>query len=236
MISLTKLNNKLIFPDHAAALQEPNGLLAYGGDLSIQRLMLAYSHGIFPWYGKDDPIMWWSPDPRGILPLSNFYCSSKLAKLVRQQRYQVSVNKAFVQVIDACASIARHGVGAGTWITPQMIKAYKNLHRAGHAHSIEVWDDNQLVGGLYGVVSGRLFCGESMFHRVTDCSKLAMYYLVELLRSENSPFIDCQMQNPHLSSLGCIELPRQDFLRELSRLNGQSFSPACWQTRWLSHT
>ncbi len=231
MISLTKLNAKLDFPDPRIALSEPNGLLAFGGDLSSKRLMLAYGNGIFPWYSHDEPIMWWSPDPRGLLPLDNFYCSTKLAKLVRQQRYQITVNKAFEQVIDACATIPRNG--SGTWITPQMIAAYKSLHHEGHAHSIEVWDEGMLVGGLYGVTSGKLFCGESMFHRVTDSSKLAMYYLVDLLRSENTPIIDCQMQNPHLSSLGCIDVPRAQFLQVLHKLQQQNFSNNCWQARIL---
>ena len=235
MVSLTKLDTSPYFPDPSLALSEPNGLLAFGGDLSTRRLVRAYSQGIFPWYSHEEPIMWWSPNPRGILPLDNFYCSTKLAKLVRQQRYQVTVNMAFEQVIDACATIQRKGPGAGTWITHEMVAAYIKLHHAGHSHSVEVWDDKRLVGGLYGIASGGLFCGESMFHRLTDCSKLAMYYLVNILRAENSPFIDCQMQNPHLQSLGCIEVPRVQFLQYLQQLNQQTFSSNCWQKRILSH-
>lgn len=233
MTTLTKLSTSCDFPDPRLALLNPNGLLAFGGDLSTQRLLQAYSNGIFPWFSHDEPIMWWSPNPRGILPLAQFYCSTKLAKLVRQQRYQVTVNMAFDQVIDACATISRNG--SGTWITPQMIAAYKNLHHVGHAHSIEVWDEDRLVGGLYGVVTGKLFCGESMFHNVTDSSKLAMYYLVALLQSENSPFVDCQMQNPHLRTLGCIEISRNQFLHDLDQLNNQRFSPNCWQARIVAH-
>ena len=233
MTNLTKLSTSCDFPDPRLALLNPNGLLAFGGDLSTQRLLQAYSNGIFPWFSHDEPIMWWSPNPRGILPLAQFYCSTKLAKLVRQQRYQVTVNMAFDQVIDACATISRNG--SGTWITPQMIAAYKNLHHVGHAHSIEVWDEERLVGGLYGVVTGKLFCGESMFHNVTDSSKLAMYYLVTLLQSENSPFVDCQMQNPHLRTLGCIEISRNQFLHDLDQLNNQRFSPNCWQARIVAH-
>ena len=233
MTTLTKLSTSCDFPDPRLALLNPNGLLAFGGDLSTQRLVQAYSNGIFPWFSHDEPIMWWSPNPRGILPLAQFYCSTKLAKLVRQQRYQVTVNMAFDQVIDACATISRNG--SGTWITPQMIAAYKNLHHVGHAHSIEVWDEDRLVGGLYGVVTGKLFCGESMFHNVTDSSKLAMYYLVTLLQSENSPFVDCQMQNPHLRTLGCIEISRNQFLHDLDQLNNQRFSPNCWQARIVAH-
>jgi len=231
MIHLPQLSTQLQFPPPQGALIDPNGLLAFGGDLSVARLTLAYGSGIFPWFSHGEPILWWSPDPRGILPLEQFYCSAKLAKLVRQQRYQVTVNMAFEKVIDACASIPRNG--SGTWITAEMIAAYKALHHAGHAHSIEVWNEDKLVGGLYGVVTGKLFCGESMFHRVADCSKLAMHYLVTILQRENSPFIDCQMQNPHLQTLGCKQVPRAQFLNMLVQLNKQSFSASCWQARIL---
>lgn len=232
MIQLTQLSQRLYFPEPRHALDEPNGLLAFGGDLSVARLRLAYQHGIFPWFSHGEPILWWSPDPRGILPLEHFYCSKKLAKIIRQRRWQVTLNNAFDQVIDACANIDRNG--SGTWITQDMINAYKQLHRAGHAHSIEVWEEQHLIGGLYGVASGKLFCGESMFHRVSDSSKVAMYYLVELMRQQGSPFIDCQMQNSHLHSLGCIEISRQQFLHELAVLQQQQFSTDCWLARRLS--
>tara|TARA_R110002153_G_scaffold61213_8_gene165181 strand:- start:4396 stop:5103 length:708 start_codon:yes stop_codon:yes gene_type:complete len=234
MIRLPQLNDGQHFPDPSRALVDPNGLLAFGGKLSIARLTEAYSKGIFPWFSPGEPILWWSPNPRGVLPLAQFYCSSKLAKLVRQGRFKVTLNHAYDDVIDACASISRNG--SGTWITAEMIDAYKDLHRAGQAHSIEVWQDDALVGGLYGVVSGKLFCGESMFHRLTDCSKLAMYYLVDLLKAEEAPFIDCQMLNPHLQSLGCIEIPRRNFLDKLAMLQSQSFSVDCWKARTLSQT
>lgn len=232
MIHLPKLSVDLHFPDPHQALVDPNGLLAFGGDLSIARLRQAYANGIFPWYSPGEPILWWSPNPRGILPLEQFYCSSKLAKLVRQQRFKITLNHRFNDVIDACAAIPRNA--SGTWITQEMIAAYKQLHQAGHAHSVEVWQADNLVGGLYGVASGKLFCGESMFHRVNDCSKLAMYHLVQLLKAEESPFIDCQMVNPHLQTLGCIELPRVDFLQKLNALQSQTFSKDCWQPRILS--
>lgn len=232
MPHLAQLTNQLSFPDPRSALTEPNGLLAFGGDLSIARLMQAYGKGIFPWYSPNEPILWWSPNPRGILPLNQFYCSRKLARLVRQGRFRVTLNQAFEKVINACAFIPRNT--SGTWITHEMINAYKQLHQAGHAHSVEVWQGDYLVGGLYGVVSGKLFCGESMFHRVTDCSKLAMYYLVDLLKSEATQFIDCQMLNPHLQSLGCIETPRANFLQQLASLQSQCFSEGCWQPRLLS--
>ncbi|MGO4892463.1 leucyl/phenylalanyl-tRNA--protein transferase [Flavobacterium sp. W21_SRS_FM6] len=232
MIHLPELTHKAVFPDPSQALSRPNGLLAFGGDLSVARLTTAYAKGIFPWYSPGEPILWWSPTPRGILPLEQFYCSSKLAKLVRQQRFAVTLNYAFDAVIDACATTPRND--SGTWITAEMIEAYKHLHKAGHAHSIEVWQGDILVGGLYGVVSAKLFCGESMFHHLTDCSKLAMYYLVELLKAEGSSFIDCQMVNPHLQSLGCIATPRTQFLAQLKVLQSQSFSIDCWKARTLS--
>ena len=227
MLTLTKLDQQLIFPPVDMAHTDPNGLLAFGGDLSAERLLLAYSSGIFPWFSQDEPIMWWSPDPRGILPLDNFNCSKSLKKFARNCDYRITINTAFDQVIDICASIPRND--SGTWITDDMINAYKNLHQLGHAHSVEVWSENSLVGGLYGVVVGKVFCGESMFHKATNASKLAMLSLVELLKSQGAEFIDCQMQNPHLASLGCIEVPRTRFLTMLTKQSQQSFDKAVWQ-------
>jgi leucyl/phenylalanyl-tRNA--protein transferase len=231
---LTKLNKQLLFPSTDTALIEPNGLLAFGGDLSPRRLILAYSSGIFPWYSQNEPIMWWSPNPRGILPLDNFKCSKSLKKFARNCDYQITINKAFDQVIDICATIPRND--SGTWITDDMINAYKKLHLLGHAHSIEVWSDNVLVGGLYGVIVGKVFCGESMFHKATNGSKLAMLSLVEYLKYQGAEFIDCQMQNPHLASLGCIEVPRTKFLTILSEQNQQSFDNDVWQPQTLNLT
>jgi leucyl/phenylalanyl-tRNA--protein transferase len=232
MLTLTKLDQQLIFPPSDVALIEPNGLLAFGGDLSAQRLLLAYSSGIFPWFSQDEPIMWWSPDPRGILPLDNFKCSKSLKKFARNCDYQITVNNAFDQVIDICATIPRND--SGTWITEDMINAYKNLHRLGHAQSVEVWREGVLVGGLYGIIVGKVFCGESMFHKATNASKLAMLFLVELLKSQNAEFIDCQMQNPHLASLGCIEVPRARFLSMLSEQSQQSFDHDTWRPQTLN--
>lgn len=231
MLTLTKLDNHLIFPPAEIALVEPNGLLAFGGDLTAQRLLLAYSSGIFPWFSQDEPIMWWSPDPRGILPLDNFQASKSLKKFARNCAYHISINTAFDQVIDICATIPRSD--SGTWITDEMINAYKNLHKLGHAHSVEVWQDKTLVGGLYGVVVGKVFCGESMFHKATNASKLAMLNLVALLKSEGAEFIDCQMQNTHLASLGCIEMPRAQFLTKLAQQRQKQFRHNLWQSRIL---
>ncbi|WP_133470297.1 leucyl/phenylalanyl-tRNA--protein transferase [Paraglaciecola marina] len=232
MLTLTKLNSKLQFPNTDFALEDPNGLLAFGGDLSPKRLLLAYSQGIFPWFSQDEPIMWWSPNPRGVLPLDKFNCSKSLAKFARNCSYAVSVNKNFNEVIDACATTPRND--SGTWITQQMVNAYKLLHTEGHAHSIEVWDQQQnLVGGLYGVLVGKVFCGESMFHRATNASKLAFMNLVKLLQANQCNFIDCQMQNPHLESLGCIEVPRSEFLKLLEKDSKKRMHESEWIPRFL---
>jgi leucyl/phenylalanyl-tRNA--protein transferase len=234
MLTLTKLDQQLIFPPVELALIARNGLLAFGGDLSAQRLLLAYSSGIFPWFSQDEPIMWWSPDPRGILPLDNFKCSKSLRKFARNCDYHITINSAFDQVIDICATIPRND--SGTWITEDMINAYKTLHKLGHAHSVEVWSENILVGGLYGVIVGKVFCGESMFHKATNASKLAMFSLVELLKSQAAEFIDCQMQNSHLASLGCIEVPRTKFLAMLAEQSQQPFDNDVWRPQLLNLT
>jgi leucyl/phenylalanyl-tRNA--protein transferase len=234
MLTLTKLDQQLIFPPADTALTEPNGLLAFGGDLSARRLLLAYSSGVFPWFSQDEPIMWWSPDPRGILPLDHFKCSKSLKKFARNCDYHITINCAFDEAIDICAAIPRDD--SGTWITDDMINAYKNLHRLGHAHSVEVWSENILVGGLYGIVVGKVFCGESMFHKATNASKLAMLSLVEYLKSQEAEFIDCQMQNPHLASLGCIEVPRSKFLTMLAKQSQQSFGNDVWRPQILNLT
>lgn len=232
MLTLTQLDQQLIFPPVDIAIDEPNGLLAFGGDLSSQRLLLAYSSGIFPWFSQDEPIMWWSPNPRGILPLAGFKCSKSLKKFARNCNYKITINSAFDHVIDNCATIPRDD--SGTWITTEMTNAYKDLHRLGHAHSVEVWRDDILVGGLYGIVVGKVFCGESMFHTATNASKLAMLSLVELLKSQSAQFIDCQMQNPHLASLGCIEVPRAKFLTLLSEQSQLSFEQHVWLPQTLN--
>ena len=232
MLTLTKLDQQLIFPPADMALIEPNGLLAFGGDLSARRLLLAYSSGVFPWFSQDEPIMWWSPDPRGILPLDNFKCSKSLKKFARNCDYHITINCAFDEAIDICAAIPRDD--SGTWITDDMINAYKNLHRLGHAHSVEVWSENILVGGLYGIVVGKVFCGESMFHKATNASKLAMLSLVEFLKSQAAEFIDCQMQNSHLASLGCIEVSRAQFLSMLAEQSQQTFEHNIWQPQTLN--
>ena len=232
MLQLYELSEQLHFPAPSLALHEPNGLLAYGGDLSVERLRLAYRNGIFPWFGEGEPILWWSPDPRGVLPVEFYSPSKSLRKFIRKTHLRVSVNIAFNDVIEACATVPR---GAdGVWITKQMQQAYCALHQAGDAHSFEVWDGENLVGGLYGVCIGAVFCGESMFHKSTNASKLAFHYLVDHLTKHGIRFIDTQLQNNHLESLGVIEISRHQFLQKLNELRNNEVSNDTWQTQFLT--
>ena len=205
------------FPPVEAALRNPAGLLAAGGDLSTTRLIDAYRHGIFPWFGDDDPILWWSTDPRMVLFVDEFRVSHSLRKrLVRSiddDGLAVRCDSAFEEVIAACAAPRRmeDGSEGGTWIVDDMVEAYVALHRAGIAHSVETWIDGELVGGLYGIAIGRMFYGESMFTRVTDASKIALAHLVAFAKSEEMPMLDCQQQTAHLASMGARPIPRKDF-------------------------
>ena len=214
------------FPDPCSALTAPNGLLAFGGDLSPERLLAAYRQGIFPWFSADEPILWWSPDPRCVLRTEHLHMPRSLRRQLRGRHWQVSVDHAFEPVIRACA--APRGDGSGSWIVPAMIDAYLQLHRLGHAHSVEVWDDARLVGGIYGVAVGRLFCGESMFSAESGGSKVALIALAQLLRELEVPLIDTQVANPHTLGLGAIELPRRDYLRELARLRQLPLQEGSW--------
>ena len=204
------------FPPVEHALREPNGLLCAGADLSLKRLLAAYANGIFPWYSDDQPILWWSPDPRMVLFCDELKVSRSLAKNVRNRGFETRIDSAFSKVIKACAE-PRKGE-PGTWISAQMQAAYVALHRAGHAHSFETWREGRLVGGLYGVAIGRAFFGESMFSRETDASKVALVALVGELRARGCPMIDCQQRTPLLASMGGREIPRRQFLRRLSAL------------------
>ncbi|RUO25882.1 leucyl/phenylalanyl-tRNA--protein transferase [Aliidiomarina minuta] len=203
-----------LFPDPRTALPEPNGLLAVGGDLSPQRLLKAYHQGIFPWFSPEDPILWWSPDPRGVIMPHQLHVSRSLRKFLRRCNYQCSINKAFPEVIQACAD--QRAELEGTWITGEMEHAYTQLHEMGHAHSIEVWQGDRLIGGLYGVLVGQTFCGESMFHRADNASKIALLALREHLLAGGLRLIDCQLPSLHLNSLGAIEMPRERFLHTLA--------------------
>ena len=215
------------FPPVEQAAAEPNGLLAAGGDLSVARLVEAYGNGIFPWFNDDQPILWWSPDPRMVLIPAEMKVSRSLAKTLRNSRFEVRADTAFRDVIQNC-SLPRHGQD-GTWITPQMVDAYCELHRNGIAHSVETWLDGELVGGLYGVALGRAFFGESMFTRVSDASKVALAALVRQLEAWGFGLVDCQMNTAHLASFGAREIPRADFTRRLRELIHYPSVPAPWQ-------
>jgi len=205
------------FPPVEDALDEPPGLVAAGGDLSLERLVAAYRRGIFPWYSPGQPILWWSPDPREVLYPAQFRRSRSLIKRERNAGFEVHWNSAFEAVLEACAE-PRESDGGGTWITTEMREAYAGLHAAGLAHSVETWRDQRLVGGLYGVRLGRVFFGESMFSRESDASKIALSGLVRSAAELGIELIDCQMPTRHLASLGSRALPRDEFLRELRRL------------------
>lgn len=201
--------DSLIFPPLNQALREPNGLLAAGGDLRPERLLQAYRHGCFPWFQDGQPILWWSPDPRTVLFPQEIHLSRSLSKCLRQQRYSVTFDQAFAQVIQACA--APRAYADGTWITTPMQHAYLELHRQGVAHSVEVWRGAELVGGLYGLAIGQLFFGESMFSRADNASKVGFATLVSHLQQWGFVLIDCQMPTEHLHSFGARAISRQDF-------------------------
>lgn len=209
------------FPPLQAALQHPNGLLAIGGDLTPQRLLDAYARGIFPWFSPEEPILWWSPDPRMVIFPNELKISRSLAKRLKKTDYEVRFDSAFRRVMQACSQTPREGQN-GTWIVPDMIAAYYRLHELGYAHSAETWIDGELAGGLYGVKLGRMFYGESMFHRVTDASKIAFVHMVRRLQHQGVGMIDCQMHTSHLASLGAREIPRAEFSQKLTELVGLS--------------
>jgi leucyl/phenylalanyl-tRNA--protein transferase len=204
------------FPDPATALADPDGLLAFGGDLSPQRLVAAYARGIFPWYSEGDPLLWWSPDPRCVFATDSVHVSRSLAKCLRRCTWRWSMDRAFEDVVRACAAPRVHQ--HGTWITPDMQTAYLNLHLLGHAHSLEVWAGDSLIGGIYGVAVGRAFSAESMFSRRSNASKVALHLLAQTLRQRGFPWLDAQVPNPHLLRMGACTIPRQVFLDGLARL------------------
>ena len=207
------LSDKIEFPEVHFADQ--NGMLAAGGDLTIPRLKLAYESGIFPWYSSGEPILWFSPDPRMVLYPEDLKITKSMKQVLKSHRFRISYNEAFTEVISHCKTIDRSSQGeSGTWITNEMKEAYIALHHAGIAKSIEVWEGKELVGGLYGVEIGKVFCGESMFSKVSNASKLA---LIHLVRENHYSLIDCQVYNPHLASLGAMEINRAKFLALLKQ-------------------
>lgn len=205
------------FPPLDDALTEPNGLIAIGGELSSKRLLQAYRRGIFPWYNAGEPILWWSPNPRMVLFPDELNVSRSLSKILKKSLFEIRVNTAFRDVISACSEVKRPQQ-SGTWINQDMINAYCELHTLGYAISVESWQDDQLVGGCYGIKINRMFYGESMFHRVSDASKVAFVHLVQYLQSHHVGMIDCQMKTPLLSAFGAREIPRAQFEKHLSFL------------------
>lgn len=214
-MSLIPWLEDLTFPPVEEAMDDPNGLLAAGGDLSPERLLRAYRQGIFPWFDDDQPILWWSPDPRAVLFPSDIHISRSLAKRLRRGDFHFSFDRCFEDVVAACAAPRQYS--PGTWITDDMAEAYAALHDLGVAHSLEVWQGDVLVGGLYGVSLGKLFFGESMFSRVTDASKAAFVALAKQCEAWNFALIDCQIANPHLSSMGATDISRHEFVDYLNK-------------------
>lgn len=221
---------QLCFPDVDLALDEPNGLLAVGGDLSSKRLLSAYQAGVFPWYEEGQPILWWSPDPRCVLFPSRVHVSRSMRKLQRSNRFEVRCDTAFASVIEHCSGPRTYT--DSTWITEAMKASYIDLHTQGIAHSIEVWEDNELLGGLYGLAIGRVFFGESMFSRAANASKLALLSLCTQLQQWGYPIIDCQVDNPHLRSMGAELIPRKRFSQYLARFTTGGGQDESWRISW----
>lgn len=225
---LIQLNdNPYLFPAVESAWTEPNGLLASGGDLSIERLYAAYQKGIFPWFSSEDPYLWWCPDPRAVLFCDKFRLSRSMQRFHRNSPYHVTLNLAFEQVIRGCAEQRKQG----TWITDQVISSWIDLAQIGLAHSVEVWHDKQLVGGLYGMSMGQIFCGESMFSRQSNASKTALLVFSQHFQNYGGQLIDCQILNPHTASLGAENLSRKEYLQQLHFLKYQPLIEKCWTPR-----
>ena len=213
-MTIYRLFEEPVFPDPAEA--DPDGLLAVGGDLSPERLLAAYAAGIFPWFGPNSPILWWSTNPRLILDPNDLHVPRRLERVLNQGRFAVTLDTAFGAVIRGCAKMKRPGQ-RGTWIVPEMVAAYERLHELGFAHSVEAWRDGKLAGGMYGVSLGRAFFGESMFHRETGASKAALVTLAWLLDSWGFTLLDCQQTTPHMLEFGAREVSRPEFLRRLKK-------------------
>ena len=208
-----RLTDALLFPSPEQASAE--GIVAVGGDLQPERVMLAYRKGIFPWFESDDFLLWWSPDPRMVLFPDQLKISKSMRTVLRKKQFEVTFNKAFNQVVEACAKVKRFGQN-GTWITPGLMEVYSTLHIQGHAHSVEVWEEGSLVGGLYGIDLGTVFCGESMFSKSSNASKVALIFLVKELKKNKYELIDCQVPTQHLASMGAEPISRTKFLTFLS--------------------
>lgn len=228
MRQIRQLHSADPFPPTCEALDYPNGLLAVGGDLSAGRLLSAYRLGIFPWYEEPQPVLWWTPDPRSVLFPDQLHISRSLRKTLRRDRFRLSLDRQFEQVMRQCAKL--RGDGLGTWIGDDMLAAYCDLHHIGYAHSIEVLDlEDNLVGGLYGIAMGRVFFGESMFSEVPDASKVGLVALVHILRRGGFELIDCQVESEHLNSMGATNISRLDFEQRLAQTIGIEHDPGIWQ-------
>jgi len=226
------LDIKTPFPPVSEALDDPCGLLAAGADLSVKRLLDAYSSGIFPWFSDGEPILWWSPDPRTVFLLDQYKPSRSLRRFLRQSDFKITLNNHFEQVIQRCSEPRKDQ--PSTWITDEIKQAYLKLHFLGHAHSLEVWQNDDLIGGIYGVAIGKLFCGESMFSGVSNGSKVALFYLIKYLRKRGFQIMDCQVENPHLLSLGAVNIQRSDYLIYLNAAKSQPVDEQFWQPQTLT--
>ncbi|TDR40714.1 leucyl/phenylalanyl-tRNA--protein transferase [Tahibacter aquaticus] len=226
-IAILRAGRRDAFPPVEQALADPNGLLAAGGDLSPQRLLDAYAQGIFPWFSDGEPILWWSPDPRMLFDTSAMHLPRRLRRWLRDCDWQIHADRDFAAVMRACA--APRAGHSGTWITDAMLDAYQQMHRLGHAHSVEVYADETLVGGIYGVAIGQMFFGESMFSRASNGSKVALLALARLLRRRGWPLIDAQVSSDHLTTLGAFELPRTEFGRRIRELGQRPGRIGSWE-------
>lgn len=232
LINHLLIDNDDMFPDVSTACLEPNGLLAIGGDLSEKRLCNAYQNGIFPWFNADSPILWWSPDPRAVLQPEELHISRSLAKFIKKCSFYVTLNQAFAEVIKECAYRPNN---EETWITTEMQLAYRRLHKIGLAHSVEVWLTNGvLVGGLYGIAQGQLFCGESMFSKQTNASKIALFAFCQYFTQQGGKLIDCQVLNNHTQSLGAKNVPRSEYMKALHYLQKKNLPTNTWTSQLLS--
>ena len=218
------------FPPVESALDDPNGLLAAGGDLSPGRLLDAYAHGIFPWFSEGDPILWWSPDPRGVFATADIHVATKLRRWLRHSEWTVRADTNFARVLRECAAL-RAGQD-GTWITSSMQRAYAHLHELGFAHSVEAYAGDELVGGIYGIALGRMFFGESMFSRATNGSKVALIALCRMLHDNGFPLLDAQIANPHTLSMGAMEMRRSEFIKHVTEQVAKPGLSGNWQSTW----
>jgi leucyl/phenylalanyl-tRNA---protein transferase len=224
-VSTFFLTKEPVFPH--PSLADPDGLLAIGGDLSVKRLVTAYSRGIFPWYGPGSPILWWSPEPRLVLYPNQVHVPGSLRRVINSDRFRITADAEFEMVIEYCSAVPRRG-WSGTWLVPEMIDAYIRLHKAGLAHSFESWQGSRLVGGIYGVAMGRAFFGESMFYLESNASKVALVHLMRFLKEQGFHFMDCQQTTRHMLRFGACEVPRGRFLRNLELAASENSIPGKW--------